>query len=294
MIKRHSAKLVFVLWALTLWALWFGLPYPRSVNWEKLGFHVPAPVAGHALSLHKFGHAASNWHPVPPPTLLASLGQFVATVPATHVVSSGFSFRRDCTARNNSSGVTSTTVLCGTTTTGDTLVIAGAEWNSSGGTITPSCSDGTNTYTVLHAANATFYCIAFNITGLATDTVTVSFTASTNISIILGQEFSGPSTAGVDVSAFNNSITSCTACTMPAVTTTQANDLILTEGGNASTNNTFSAGTGFTISTNGQVSGGNQSGAVEYEVVTTATTYTPVLNITTAMAITGYTVAIHP
>jgi hypothetical protein len=219
--------------------------------------------------------------------LLVALIVVSASIPAHAAIA----FRKDCTPNNVTSNVASFNVSCGTTTAGDMLVIIGAEYNSNAGATTVSCSDGTNTYTTLHAANAVFYCYALNIAG-GTTTVTVTFTGGTSFSTTLGEEFSGVKTASAfDVGAFNNSIASCTACTMPAVTTTASGDLVLTAGGNASTNNTFTAGTGYTISANGQVSGGNQSGAVEYQVVGAASTYTPTLNITTAMAITGYTVA---
>jgi hypothetical protein len=213
----------------------------------------------------------------------------IACVPSSAHAS--IAFRKDCTPNNQGSNVASLTVSCGTTTAGDLLVIIGAEYNSSSGAVTVACTDGTNTYITLHAANAVFYCYATNIAG-GTVTTTVTFTGGTTFCVCLGQEFSGvKTTSAFDVGAFNNSIASCTACTMPAVTTTAAGDLVLTSGGNGATNNTFTAGTGYAISTNGQASGGNQSGAVEYQSVTTATTYTPVLNITTGMAITGYTVS---
>jgi hypothetical protein len=215
----------------------------------------------------------------------------ISFLAATSSAHAAIAFRKDCTPNNQSSNVASLTVSCGTTTAGDLLVIVGAEYNSSSGAVTVACTDGTNTYTTLHAANAVFYCYATNIAG-GTVTTTVTFTGGTTFCVCMGQEFSGVATsAAFDVGAFNNSIASCTACTMPAITTTQTGDLVLTSGGNGATNNTFTNGTGYTISTNGQASGGNQSGAVEYQTVGAATTYTPVLNITTGMAITGYTIS---
>lgn len=210
-------------------------------------------------------------------------------------------FRTDCTPKNQSSSVASFTVSCPSTTSGDMLLIVGAEYNSSGGTITVACTDTQgNTFTTLQAANAVFYCYALNIVGGA-DTVTVTFTGGTSFSVTLGGGFSGVggvrtcATPGSSAACnINNSIASCTACNMPTISVVGAGDLVLTAGGNATVNNTFSAGTGFTISANGQVSGGNQSGAVEYQITSGTGSLTPVLNITTAMAITGYTVSFFP
>jgi len=214
----------------------------------------------------------------------------IACVPSS--AHAAITFRKDCTPNNQGSSVSSLTVSCGTTTAGDLLLIVGAEYNGSGGTTVPSCtSSGSNTYAILKAANDAFICYAANIGG-GTETATVTFTGGTSFCVCMGVEFSGvKATSPLDVSAFQNSITTCTSCTLTAVTTTAANDLVVSVGGNGSTNNTFTAGSGYTISTNGQVSGGNQSGFVEYQAVTTATTYTPTVTITTTMSISNYTAA---
>lgn len=102
-----------------------------------------------------------------------------------------------------------------------------------------------------------FFHVASAVGGSTTITVTLS---GGDNAAMAGAEFSG--TASVDVSAFQG-YGSCTT-TLPTITTTNANDLIVGIQGNQSTSTTYAAGPGFTLGSQNNVGGSNVAVGLEF------------------------------
>jgi hypothetical protein len=206
----------------------------------------------------------------------------------------GIAFRQACTIQNKTSAVTTVTVPCGTSVAGDMIIIPIIE---SGAAVTgTTCSDGVNTYvTAVGSVSSEGFCYALNVAG-GTVSVVVTFGTSTSFAIVGGLEFSDVAlTSAIDGSSTNNQLNGAsTSLSGPATATLSAtNELVIYFGGSSSTNATYTAtSAGLTIpGTNGQVSGGNQSGFMAYAIPSATTAYTPTATVSTSIATDTYTVA---
>lgn len=86
--------------------------------------------------------------------------------------------------------------------------------------------------------------------------------------------------------------TSWTLGTVPSTgNTSTANDIIISCGGNDTSNATYTPGSGYAIPTNGQVSGSNQSAFCEYQFVSATGSYTPATTVSTSIAGSSLTIA---
>jgi len=185
---------------------------------------------------------------------------------------------------------------------GNTLIVVAAA--GSGGTTTISDSLGNVTAAACTFNNGLtlniYYC-SFSITTGGSDTITLNGSFST---FWMTFSLECHNCAGFDAAgtAVNNGAS--TTWTLPGVTTTHASDLVIGFGGNGSANDTFTAGSGYTIPSGscgantagacGQASGGAQCGFVEYQVVTTATTYTPAATVSGSISGSSQTISFHP
>jgi hypothetical protein len=201
---------------------------------------------------------------------------------------------------NVTTSTTSTTINIGATGTCSPAAnpVAGNlefVWLPSTGGLGPTAVDtlGNTWVCVRDATTTNSYCTSTLATGGSADTVTIT-TPSNSVGSVISLEFSGQNATPLDGAATFAALTTSTSWTLASVTTTAANDAVIGCGGNISVNNTFTAGSGFTIPTDGQVSGGNQSGFCEYQLVTTATAYTPTATLATTMTGITTTVAFKP
>jgi hypothetical protein len=222
-------------------------------------------------------------------------------------VAGGITFTTNKCGHDQSGAASSTNTLllsCSTNTTVGDIIVVVMEMGAQAGT--SSCADNlSNSWSATGVSNLsgnnTLYCYSTTTTGGA-ETVTVT-TTNTAAPVMFSLEMSAPGIAfdAAGTAALN---TSSTTWTQPAVTTTMANDVVISWGGNNSTNLTYTAGAGYTIPTGtcaanssgvcGQASGGNQSGFVEYQIVTTATSYTPTATLNTAAIGASQTIAFKP
>lgn len=215
-------------------------------------------------------------------------GVQVILSPAPVAGGGSLAVRQMCTAKNQTSSSLTWTVVCGTTTATDEIdLIVFANTSEA----TPSCSDGTNTYTV-QAANAstTFDCYATNIAG---GSVTVTITMSTTgFGQVIGFQLENiPSSSFDGPTSDSGSQSSSSTWSGPAHTTTNAGSILIYCGAVQTANHTYTAGAGYTIPvTGGQVSGGFQSAFCEYQLPGTSGTFTP--TVTLDVAGTGYTWAL--
>ena len=133
------------------------------------------------------------------------------------------------------------------------------------------------------------YCYGKTTTS-GTDEITV--TTSFNFSgAVIAIEIQGLASFALDGTPTTLAIASSNSWTLASLITTNANDIIIGCGGNESTNNTYTAGSGYAIPANGQVSGSNQSGFCETQVVSSSGTYAPTAALAGAMAGQGLTYA---
>jgi hypothetical protein len=167
---------------------------------------------------------------------------------------------------------------------GDQIVVLGFMGQTS---TSVTCSDGGGSTwsTAIVGSPGTsvrpFECHTFNELGSGSVTITLTLGAST-FGIYLAQEWSG--ITAVDVAAQSNeTASSSTSFSYPQLTTTASGDVILCAAANGGVNNTYTAGTGYTIpATNGQISGGGQSAGGEYQIAGAAGAYTPAGTLATA------------
>lgn len=138
-----------------------------------------------------------------------------------------------------------------------------------------SCSDtlGNSWHSSWNSTNQEAYCYSvFTTGGLDTISTTSSFNTSAQP---LSLEFKNPAGTPLDGSAQFNSIASGTAWTLPSITTTNANDVVISCGNSHTGSVTWTAGGSFVIPTDGQQAATNNSAFCSYQLVTTATTYNP-------------------
>lgn len=156
-----------------------------------------------------------------------------------------------------------------------------------------SCTDSLSTSFTANFLGAfngfyLYYCYG-KTTASGADLITMNLGLS-NTPVMIALEFSGLGGA-TDGTIAGIGPAACTSCTLAGITTTNANDVVIACGGNNSSNATYTAGSGYTIPTNGQSSGGNQSSFCEYQIVSAANTYTPTVTIGSSITIIGGTFA---
>lgn len=172
--------------------------------------------------------------------------------------------------QNANSGVSGTTTATfGSAITTGNLVVGALNLTSTTDTLT-SISDGTNTYTVLDrfqgASTLWFYTFyKANVTGGPT-TITISTSNSANAQII-ADEFSGLTTSS-PLDQHTRQEQSTTTPSSGSVTTTVAGELIYSVcSGDAVSNPTFAAGSGYTLIVQLQGNTGNTFGiGSEYQI----------------------------
>lgn len=192
-------------------------------------------------------------------------------------------------AKNNVTSATTTITVgngvgtgwsTGNVHSGDTLFVGFVSFNPS--TLSATDTLGTSfTCAILGPQNSFYigYCHGKPTTSGADE---ITMTAGLSIApTVVALEFSGLAST-VDGTISSNALASSTTWTLPGITTTNANDAVIGCGGTNSTNDTYTAGSGYTIPSNGQASGGNQSAFCEYQVVSSASTYTPTATLSTA------------
>ena len=206
-----------------------------------------------------------------------------------------------CGYQQSSTTHTSFAWACSNVTLGNGLIVVMGLTGNPGAS---SCADSlTSSFTTATTTSETggylLYCSAKSIATGGADTITVTTTNSV-YSTAFWMEVAGQNTTTFfDVFAGNN-VASSTTWTGASITTTAANDLVVMWGFNGSTNNTFANNSGVIPFTGpvscgiggtgrcGFGSGGSQSGVIQYQQATTATSYTPVITVGSAMTgITG-------
>ena len=153
-------------------------------------------------------------------------------------------------------------------TSGNLLVVT---IQSEGSIASPALTDTRGTVWSLVQADSSQSVHMAVYYGFATSTGanTVSGSWGSSYARIAVSEFSGVASASLDA----HGIAGNTATPSVGLITTQATDLLYCACGGYASSNTFTAGTGFTIPTNGQ-SNGSDANAVEYQIAGAAGSYT--------------------
>ena len=207
-----------------------------------------------------------------PVLLVASEALFRAS-PA----SAAITFVQAAQSLNSTSG-SSVSVTMSNNVAGDFLVVACREGLNQTATLSMTDTAG-NTYTLVNSSgsggsgnrkSALFY--AANINSAASNTISCNFAPSVSGTVgIVALEFAGVATSSPtdgNVTS-SNSASLATSLSSGNLTTTNANDLLIYEVNASVAETTYTAGTGYTIPTNG--SNGRQ--AVQYQIVSATGTY---------------------
>ena len=217
--------------------------------------------------------------------------------------SSSLAFVQACN-NNQVTGTTSLTINIGASGTcsasanpvaGHLIVAYFSNVESAISSSTPPRDTLGNTWTCLEDnTSRSAYCYSVLTTGGSADTLTVTSTFN-SAGPIFSLEFSGVNATPLDGSAQFLQLASSTSWTLASDTTTNANDVVVGCAANTSENQSalFSAGAGYTIPADGEVSGGAQSGFCEYQIGTVIGTYSPTASSSssTAMSVDTMTVA---
>jgi len=184
-------------------------------------------------------------------------------------------------------------------TGGNKLFVACVSGSTGASTISDSLGNFTGAAMTLDALTNNLLHGLYTITTGGADTVTIT-TTSSNAPVCFSLEIQGLPNGVVDQTGTAANQASSTTWTLPSITTLVANEIVIGWGGQNSTNNTFTQGTGYTIPPGtcvsnaagacGQGSGGNQSGFIEYKIVSSTGSYAPTVTLT-AMTGTANTVS---
>ena len=194
-----------------------------------------------------------------------------------------------------SSGTFGQITLSGVTAGDQIEVIGGIETN---GTITAcdgsstSCAATNSTFSAgAYGANAAswrpFESHTLNEVNSGSVTVTVAY-STTTYGMFFACEVSGLTSLDTEG---GNTASAGTTITWPTSLTTTRADIIFATAGNGGVNNTYTAGSGWTIPTNGQVSGGGQSAMLEYQITSGSGSVTPTATVTTSFMANTYAAA---
>ncbi len=218
-------------------------------------------------------------------------------------VKAGISVTGNACGKNSTTPGTTTTLTasCSTTVTqGNELVVL---WETGIVGASAVCTDTmANVWVSVKAtpSQSVGYCYAPVTASSGADTVTLTTTNSVFV-ILFSLELT--TVNAFDVGGTASAPPSAASWTLPSVTTSQVNDIVIGFGGQNGANTTYTAGAGYTIPPGscgitstacGKASGGAQSAFVEYQIVTTATTYTPTVSLSPSVSGNTNTIAFTP
>lgn len=225
--------------------------------------------------------------------LLSFAQGYWPTVPATASGgSNNLVFEQTCNKNQNSSATT-TTIAIGcvkSIASGDYVLLSISAQGSTAGMAVTSPDPLGNTWGACTVDSGTdqAYCGTFITTG-GTETLTLTWTGSTSL-IVFSSEWQGANASPIDQYLGNGSIASSTSWTLPSIITTANFETVIGIGNAPSGCTSITAGTGYTIPTNGKIV--TQYGFEEYQIVNSTGTYAPTATMGSACSGKGFTVSI--
>jgi hypothetical protein len=196
---------------------------------------------------------------------------------------------------NQTANSTTMTITCGSPFTAGNTLIVGSSNTANGGTWTGAAESGADTLTCATVnAGTDFYCYGVSIAGGGT-TIVITNTNSTFCTCMAYELHNTATSSPLDNTPASLAQGSSTTWT-GATSSLAAKDILFLFGGSSAANNTYTAGSGYTLPATATASGGNQSGFAEYQIFPSSGNQTP--TVTLASAITGRTfnlaVKVHP